>query len=132
MCLSVYIGLDNKISFEKSNNDFLKFENLTENETPIKNKFSKKNVYYLGSDTGCSCELTIEDTFNPIKDKSPQEFLKFLEKITKIEDVELYSCWDGDWNDEIIENIRLEMKDINLFDKYPIQEKIFFIVCNQQ
>jgi hypothetical protein len=138
MCFAVYIGTNElvKTGTWVKHETILYFENLSADEEPVKEKFSKPFIYYVGADTGCSCGFAwnVEDFNNPQEQeskKSPQKLLDFINQQTKKEDVEFYCCWEGDWSDPIDEKIEISIKDVSL-DKFYFMEEKRFVVFKQQ
>lgn len=106
MCLAVYIGTNKELelgTFVADQTDIYFEQLIEEEETALRPKFSKANIYYVGSDTGCSCGLIVEsenfdDAIEQSNKKSPQRFIEFLNEATKVENIEYYCCWEGDWD----------------------------------
>jgi len=121
MCLCVYIGTDQNLEVGKfiENETLLYLEKPTEDELiGLQNKFSKKNIYYVGSETNCSCGFMYEKD-EDLDDEdystaSPKKIIEFLKKISKNENIEFYSCLEGDWNLPIESNIELNINNISL------------------
>ncbi|GGK89706.1 hypothetical protein ACD591_08085 [Rufibacter glacialis] len=126
MCYSVYIGTTEKQEVGKfvPNETDIYFEELSEEkEKGIRPKFKNPFLYYVGSDTNCSCGLVFdsEEFDNPEEQdnkKSPTRLLEFINKRTEIEDLELYCCWDGHWDDPIKDRIELDIRTISLDKNY--------------
>lgn len=89
----------------------------------LKDKFTMPYVYYIGSDTQCSCGFEFHSwLFNDPEwqdsKESPQALLKLLNQLTITNDVEYYCCWDGEW-DEPMEHTRvLNSHEITLEENY--------------
>lgn len=87
----------------------------------LRQKFSLPYIYYVGSDTQCSCgfefhsELFDDPEWQDSK-ASPQALLNLLNELTVNEAVEYYCCWDGDWNDPI-EHTRILSSNTIALDK---------------
>ncbi|WP_338812210.1 hypothetical protein V9L05_12455 [Bernardetia sp. Wsw4-3y2] len=117
MCYSVYIATNQKLeegSFVPNETDIFFSKISDAEEVHLRSKFSKENIYYVGSDTNCSCGLALDssDFENPeeeINKKSSAKFIEFLQETTLIESVQCYCCWEGDEGADI-ENY----KDINI------------------
>ncbi|MBA9079889.1 hypothetical protein [Rufibacter quisquiliarum] len=126
MCYSVYIGTTEKQEVGKfvPNETDIYFEELSEEkEKGIRPKFKNPFLYYVGSDTNCSCGLVFdsEEFDNPEEQdnkKSPTRLLEFINKRTEKEDLELYCCWDGQWDDPIKDRIELDIRTISLDKNY--------------
>jgi hypothetical protein len=140
MCYAVYIGTDKELrvgSFVPNNTDIY-FRKLSEKvELSLRPKFSKQNIYYVGSDTSCSCGLVFDsiEFDNPEEQgnkKSPLKFLEFLNNETKFENIECYCCWEGDW-DLPIENFQeIDIRTISLDRNYFGFTKLEFINFKKQ
>jgi hypothetical protein len=140
MCYAVYIGTNEKQElgeFVPEKTDIY-FERLTEEELKgLRSKFSKPYLYYVGSDTCCSCGLQFDslDYENPeLKDdrKSPAKLLDFIDKQTKNKDLEFYCCWDGDWNLPIEHKREIDIREISLDKNYfGLTEKQFITFKRQ-
>ena len=89
----------------------------------LKDKFTLPYIYYVGSDTKCSCgfefrsELFDDPEWQDSK-ASPQALLDLLNKLTLTGDVEYYCCWDGDWNEPIYCTQTLNSREIKLNENY--------------
>lgn len=139
MCLAVYIGLDKPQQTGKwvEGETLLYFEELSEHDVVIKEKFSKDYIYYVGADTGCSCGFDFNSQFfndpeEEVNKKSPQKLIDFITSQTKEGEVELYCCWEGDWSDPVQEVIAINITQIKLSDNYfGMKEKrlILFPQC---
>ena len=60
MCLAVYISIDKELELGKfvPGQTDIYFENPSEEEeNALRPIFSKKNIYYIGSSSGCSCDF---------------------------------------------------------------------------
>lgn len=128
MCYAVFIAT----STPQQTSDFVPGKTLiyliqpSEDElTGLKDKLSLPYVYYVGSDTQCSCGLEFHShLFNDPEwqDSKPtvQAFIDLLNKLTIDDDIEYYCCWDGDWhepieNSRIIDSRNISLK-VNYFD----------------
>jgi hypothetical protein len=108
MCYSLYLGTDTECTTSewKEKEIFFYLEDLRDVDIEIKKKFSKSNVYYVGSWQGCSCgyfcspeyaetESDLEE-INYTK-KSIIKFVEFTKQKLKEESkLEIYLCWEGD------------------------------------
>jgi hypothetical protein len=140
MCFAVYIGTSKELelgTFVADQTDIY-FEKLSdEEETALRPKFSKTNIYYVGSDTGCSCGLAFDsadfdDPEEQINKKSPTKFIELLKEMTLTEDIEYYCCWEGDWNLPT-ENVQeIDIREISLDKNYfGLTEKEFIRIRQQ-
>jgi hypothetical protein len=126
MCYAVYIGTTEKQQLGKfvAEKTELFFEELSADELEgIRPKIKNPFLYYVGSDTGCSCGFAYEsENFNDPEEqdtkKSPQKLIDFIKERTTKEDLEFYCCWEGDWKDPIEESIEININDISLDKNY--------------
>jgi len=132
MCFAAYIGTNQKqtLTTWKQSETLLYLENLSKDDEVVKTKFSKSYVYYVGADTGCSCGFAWEvEYFNDPEEqerkKSPQKLIDFIRVLSEKESIEFYCCWEGDWDDPIIEKIELDIRNISLDKLYFMEEKQF-------
>ncbi|MBK7959706.1 MAG: hypothetical protein IPK03_17480 [Bacteroidetes bacterium] len=140
MCLAVYIGTNKELELGTfvANETDIYFEQPSEEEaTALRPKFTKTNIYYVGSDTSCSCGLLFDsnDFDDPEEDmnkKSPQKLIDFITEMTLTENIELYSCWEGDWDLPIESNIELDIRNIKLDKNYFGPQQKEFILFKQQ
>ncbi len=134
MCFVAYIGTNKQLelgTFVPEQTDIY-FDKLSdEEEKSIRPKFTKANIYHVGSDTSCSCGLAFdsEDFDEPYqqgKKKSPARFIEFLKEMTLTEDIEYYCCWIDEWDlpTETIQEI--DIRKISLEKNYfSLTEKEF-------
>ena len=89
----------------------------------LKDKFTLPYIYYVGSDTKCSCGFEIHSEYFDDPDwedrkASPQALLDLLNELTTKQAVEYYCCWDGDWAEPIDESRSLNAREITLDKNY--------------
>ncbi|MBK9399637.1 MAG: hypothetical protein IPN36_01910 [Bacteroidetes bacterium] len=63
MCYCVYLGTNRQLelgNFVPEQTDIFLQQLSEEEQTFLRPKFTKRNIYYVGSDTGCSCGLAFE------------------------------------------------------------------------
>jgi hypothetical protein len=136
MCLAVYISTDKELELETfvAGQTDIYFEKPSdEEENALRPKFSNKNIYYVGSSSGCSCDFGFDsEDFSDTElvreedKKSPQKLIDFLTEMTLLENIEFYCCWEGDWNFPIESKIEIDIKSISLDKNYfGLQEKEF-------
>jgi hypothetical protein len=140
MCFAVYIGTNQKLTtgqFVPEKTDIYLKALSVEEEVALRKKFTKPNLYYIGSDTSCSCGLVFDSNEfdNPEEQqnkKSPQRFLEFLDELTKKEDIEYYCCWVGDWDDPIEITNEIDIRNISLDKNYfGLTERVFIRFLKQ-
>jgi hypothetical protein len=103
MCYCVYIGVNEVLQEEEfvPNETTLYFEKPQEEDLQLlRDKFSQPHIYYVGSETKCSCGFDFSSAFyhQPewvSKKSSPERLLDFIKDWTKKEDLEFYCCWAG-------------------------------------
>jgi hypothetical protein len=128
MCLAVYIGTNKELelgTFEAGQTEIY-FEKLSEDEeSALRPKFSKKNIYYAGSSSGCSCDFGFDsEDFDDAElvseedKKSPQKLIDFLTEMTVQENIEFYCCWEGDWNLPTENTQVIDIREISLDKNY--------------
>lgn len=140
MCFAVYIGTNKELElgkFDPERTDIY-FEKLSsEVEILLRPKFTKRNIFYVGSDTSCSCGLAFDsaDFDDPKKQankKSPTKFIEFIKDMTLTENLEYYCCWEGEWNLPT-ENIQeIDIREITLDKNYFGLTEKEFIKFRQQ
>lgn len=85
----------------------------------LRHKFTLPYIYYVGSDTQCSCgfefhsELFDDPEWQDNK-ASPQALLNLLNELTVSNPVEYFCCWDGDWDDPVEHTRVLNSHNITL------------------
>ena len=115
MCFVLYAGTINPLARKEWLKEApdLSVESLTEQNAPIKAHFSKPEVQYIGSTSGCGCDfphvilsgeewptyfLGLEDDVTKLaSDRFNREALVDLLKKTNERTVELYGVWDGNF-----------------------------------
>lgn len=140
MCFAVYIGTNKKLelkSFVTEQTDIYIEKLSDEEEIALRPKFSKKNIYYVGSDTSCSCGLVFEsensdDPDEQTNKKSPQRFIDLLKELTLTENIEYYCCWEGDWNLPTKHKREIDISEISLDKNYFVGTEKEFINFRQQ
>src|SRR3954467_11018699 len=108
MCRVLYIAADRPlplIPWDPKNPGFHVIE-LTEREVPVKSQFSKPFVYYAGSHQGCGCAYDLasmsigEPEQLPNARRGREKLASYLhDALAAVGQLELYTCWDGDWGD---------------------------------
>jgi hypothetical protein len=126
MCYTVFIAT----SIPQQTSEFVAGETLLYLAKPsedelcgLKDKFNLPYIYYIGSDTQCSCGLEFHsEVFNDPEwqDSKPsvQAFIDLLNKLTANDDIQYYCCWDGDWHKPIQNTRTISSRDILLETNY--------------
>jgi hypothetical protein len=105
VCIAVYIAANRRlpvIDWDESHPAFY-VATLGDDQEPVRNQFTKPHVYYAGSHEGCGCGFQLG------KDRGPADpeqvrgreslgaFSSYLqEALTRVDDLELFACWEGD------------------------------------
>lgn len=138
MCLCVYIGTNQNLDIGEfvANETLLYLEIPTEDElNNLKKKFTKKHIFYVGSNTCCSCGFMYEkdEDFDDEENDtaSPLELIKFLKDNSKYEDIEFYSCWEKEWNLPAKSKIEININNLNL-ENYFGPEQLQFITFKNE
>src|SRR4051812_6465715 len=117
MCRVLYIAADRPlplIALNPENPEFHVIE-LTEREAPVKSQFSKPFVYYVGSHQGCGCAYDLasmsigEPEQLPNARRDREKLASYLQDaVEAVGQLELYTCWDGDWEDPPVQRISID------------------------
>jgi hypothetical protein len=125
MCLAVYIATNEEVKLESlvADKTEIYFQSLSsKEERALRTKFSKQNIYYVGSSSGCSCNIAFDsadvELLGDEENTSPQQLLDFLTEMTLSENIELYCCWEGEWNVPIESRKELDIRNISLYTNY--------------
>lgn len=95
----------------------------SEQRNALRDKFTLPYIYYVGSDTQCSCgfefhsELFNDPEWQDSK-ASPQALLDLLNNLTVSDFIEFYCCWDGDWGEPTDQTRTLISSNIKLDNNY--------------
>lgn len=106
--MMLYIASDRPVPLVAWNDGAPSFNvsKLNENSKAVRQRFSKPHIYYLGSHQGCSCGFSYgRDTYDEEEESAARESVRRLsaylaQAIEIAGPLELYSCWDGDQEDE--------------------------------
>ncbi|WP_207429367.1 hypothetical protein [Pedobacter sp. SYSU D00535] len=136
MCFAVFIGTDEELEtgeFVPKETDIYFEEISPEQNEYLRSKFSKQYIYYVGSDTRCSCGLNFysAEFDNPEwqdNKRSPQKFIEFIKERTEKELLEYYCCWEGDWEEDPEDFEEININNISLDKNYfGLTERQFII-----
>lgn len=115
MCMGVYLASEVPlplVAWDENARGFNVAE-LSEYELPVKAQFTYPYVYYVGAYTGCSCG------FSPTSDEGPEPALRdrkafalYAEKAVEQGKLQMFLCWDGDWEKEPNERVQLHPADL--------------------
>lgn len=113
MCFVLYMASDRarpEIERNEAEPAFYVKRNDPDAESARK-QFTKKNVYYLGSDQGCGCGFQQEyDSMNDdskereSKGENQRRLALYLaECLSDEESIELFGCWSGDEQEDSVQ-----------------------------
>ncbi len=86
---------------------------LSAEEEPVRGRFSRPHVVYLGAYTGCSCGFTPdEDGEEPDAARSLDDLVAYVREAAADGPVELFTCWDGDWLEPAARRLELAPDDL--------------------
>lgn len=142
MCMMLYIGSDILLPVIPFDNDTPAFhtKELREEDRVIINHFSSKHVLYAGSSEGCGCSFkhalidSNTNWLNVVGDEANDYRRNMLQLYEYVENiiagagkVELYACWDGDFEDPALsKEVILPAELLN--DEFYLKEKGFYII----
>ncbi len=142
MCMMLYIGSDIPLATITFNKDSpaLHTEKLGVNEAIVSKHFSTSYVLYIGSSEGCGCgfqQALIENNTNWMNiitedieyyQKNMQQLYKYVDDIIKKGGkVELYACWDGEFDHAPLLRQTISIKELARNDFY-LKEQCFYTI----
>jgi hypothetical protein len=142
MCMMLYIGSDIPLPIIPFKEDAPAFhtEVLTENDEKIVQHFSTANVSYAGSSQGCGCGfqhslidsnigwLNVEDEDDDDFKMNMRQLYEYVKDVVgKGGKVELYACWDGEFEDAPMSREDISLQEL-INKQFYLKEKGFYIV----
>lgn len=130
MCLAVYVAVEGSIPGidERQFN----VRPLARREERVRRQFSKTNVYYVGSHTGCGCGF-IGDDPDPedvaARAQSVRAFVAYLDAQLPVDDLELFTCWEG--AQAKAPQRRLELRRSQLAERTDWSDELCFAVVTR-
>lgn len=149
MCFVLYAGTSKPLPRNKSRNDApeLSVKELTERESPITAHFSKPQVQYIGSTSGCGCDFPhvmfqngdwpwFEDENEADPDRQTKateqhnrEGLVTMLRKTGEASIELYGVWDGNFDFSTPPTAHEEIRLEEVLDPaFRFKEGAFYVV----
>lgn len=140
MCMMLYIGADVPLPIIPFNESAPSFhtELLSENDSKIVTHFSTAHVLYAGSSEGYGCGfqhslidsnrnwLNVEDQYDDDFRMNMQQLYVYVKDVLKRgSKVELYACWDGEFEDTPMSKENLSFQELINKDFY-LKEKGFY------
>lgn len=144
MCFVLYAGTSRAmrpIEWREDAPD-LSVHALSDHESPIAAHFSKPEVQYIGSTSGCGCDFPYvmlpigegpssdDDEGDPESSaihRRNREGLVALLQATGEQSVELYGVWDGDFRKQPVSREELSLETL-LESKFWFKEQGFYVV----
>jgi hypothetical protein len=81
-------------------------ENLERRDNMVRPLFKAPFLYYVGSSSGCSCNLSWLSFYEDETGKKEYEwhdsapvFLEFIQQYTRVEPLEMYAVWEDAWDE---------------------------------
>jgi hypothetical protein len=100
--------------------------------------FGGAHLYYVGSDSGCSCHLSDsgfskwDDNQEPVYEwhYSCAVFLDFIQRYTQYEPLEMYAVWEDAWEDgtaaQPLEYVELDASAITMETYFGLTSRRFY------
>lgn len=143
MCMIFYLGSNRRLPLVPFNSKEPSFNSkeLDESEMAVKRHFNACYITYVGSDTGCGCEFRYAlkelNGWTPVggKDemhdesiqKNQEALYSYIKTYVNEDSVELYCCWDGDYEEQA--ECREEIRIRDILDKdFFFKERGFYRV----
>lgn len=143
MCMALFLATDEPaplVRWDPASPGFHIAE-LTEREEPVRGRFSKPHVRFVGAHTRCSCgyrllnlqpdggHLPMEYAVVEEPEKSAADHCALAaylrERLAEQESVELYACWDGDWAEQAVARQEATPSEIG-DDDFFFLERVFY------
>ena len=138
MCLAMYlftVGKINESDWSKESPGLFVTKADDRNDNGyLKWNFQDLNAYYIGSSSGCGCGWNEISDFDDQeekdeKSKDRKSLIQLMEKINSGRSY-IVVCWEGEQGEELSEEVRLTLPDIeNTSFKFMELIKYFIDVC---
>ena len=115
MCLGVYLAATRPLPLRDWDERRPSFNvtPLAAEEEPVRGRFSRPHVVYLGAYTGCSCGFTVdEEGEEEAAERSVAELVAYVRDAAAAGTVELFTCWDGDYLEPAARRLELAPDDL--------------------
>jgi hypothetical protein len=133
MCYSVYLASEvilPTISWDDENPAF-NVREISEEDRWVAKYFSKPNIYYIGSDTYCSCNLVYSPKWTYQKDKLKEyrdqvkcvkQLVKYISAaLKKTDELELFLHWADSTYQSPVARKEMTPKDL-IGEEFPLKE----------
>jgi len=130
MCLRLFLAADWELPLVPWNAERPAFNvtPLSTGEEPVRQQFTRKWVYCAGAHTHCSCG------FSPVEEPDETDRLRSLDALSGyladasgMGPLEMYVCWDGDWETTPLRHLRMAPPELGSSDEW-IAEGSFTLI----
>jgi hypothetical protein len=137
MCMAVYIASNFPlplVAWREDQPDFYVTE-LGDGDEKVRTQFSKPNIYYVGSHTGCGCgfEYGKYPEYEDHVEESRQSVMQLSQYLTKAteqnETIELFACWEGAQAEMPVKRGKARPSDMG-GERFWFEEQEFLLVGN--
>ncbi len=141
MCYALYIAVDDPLQTSEWSKETLRayLEEISIEEKDVKNKFTRKHVYYFGSWQSCGCGWFAEEE-PPKNDQEMVDLQRTKDGLAELrticlnqlkihEKVELFLCWEGSHAEKPKQELSLTPNDFEK-DSLPMEELDFAVVTS--
>ena len=131
MCMAYYIAADSEIPllpWDETSPGLFVQELQPALDASVAEHFSKACIRYVGSHEGCGCGFRCgEDWFDDEDEEQDEDASKdtaarqkdheqlrdyLVEHCTGQQHVEIYGCWEGDWQEKPLGKVQLRVDEI--------------------
>lgn len=115
MCMGVYLAASAPLPLREWDEARPSFNvsALAAEEAPVRGRFSRPHVVYLGAYTGCSCGFTAdEDGEEAEAARSLEDLVAYVREAAAAGALELFTCWDGDYLEPAARRLELVPDDL--------------------
>jgi len=115
MCLRLFLGADHELPLVSWVKDHPAFnvEELSSGEASVRKQFTKPHVYSVGAHTNCSCGFSpVDEPDEAERHRSVEALSSYLSTAARGGPLEMFVCWDGDWESPPLRRMELESPDL--------------------